>query len=72
MDNIVLKIPYGTRDFLPDEAKEKRFIENKIADLFAKWGYKEVVTPTMEYLDTLIVRREPLGREPIGEVCGKG
>ena len=54
MENIVLKIPYGMRDFLPDEAKEKRLIENKIAELFSKWGYKEVVTPTMEYLDTLM------------------
>lgn len=52
MDNI-LKIPYGMRDFLPEEAKKKREIENKLAELFSKWGYSEVVTPTIEYLDTL-------------------
>lgn len=52
MDNI-LKIPYGMRDFLPAHAKEKREIENKLADLFEKRGYNEVVTPTIEYLDTL-------------------
>lgn len=54
MENI-LKIPYGTRDFLPLEAREKRNIENKLAELFSKWGYNEVVTPTIEYLDTLTI-----------------
>ncbi|MBQ7479625.1 MAG: ATP phosphoribosyltransferase regulatory subunit [Selenomonadaceae bacterium] len=52
-DKVVLEIPYGTRDFLPDEAAGKRVIENQMAELFAKWGYHEVVTPTIEYLDTL-------------------
>lgn len=51
----ILKVPYGTRDFLPVEAKEKRSIENKLARLFLKWGYKEVVTPAMEYLDILTI-----------------
>ncbi|MBP3723558.1 MAG: ATP phosphoribosyltransferase regulatory subunit [Selenomonadaceae bacterium] len=54
MENI-LKVPYGTRDFLPLEAREKRIIENKLAELFLKWGYKEVVTPAVEYLDTLTI-----------------
>lgn len=49
----MLAIPYGTRDFLPLEATEKRIIESKLARLFAGWGYDEVVTPTIEYLDTL-------------------
>lgn len=49
----VLAIPYGTRDFLPREAAEKRSIEAGIAKEFEKWGYDEVVTPTLEFLDTL-------------------
>ena len=49
----VLGIPYGTRDFLPSEAAGKRNIETELARLFARWGYDEVVTPTIEYLDTL-------------------
>ncbi len=53
MDKNVFSIPYGTRDFLPDEAAEKRAIETQLANLFAHWGYDEVVTPTIEYLDTL-------------------
>ena len=52
-DNSVLKIPYGTRDFLPAEAAGKRVVETRLAELFAQWGYEEVVTPSSEYLDTL-------------------
>ena len=49
----LLETPYGTRDFLPNEAAAKRAVEDKIFKLFASFGYDEVVTPTMEYLETL-------------------
>lgn len=49
----LLETPYGTQDFLPNEAASKRIIEQKIFELFAAFGYEEVVTPTMEYLETL-------------------
>ena len=49
----LLETPYGTQDFLPEEAAAKRAIEQKIFNLFASFGYEEVVTPTMEYLETL-------------------
>lgn len=52
-NDLVLRIPYGTRDFLPCEAANKREIEASLAEVFIKWGYDEVVTPTIEYLDTL-------------------
>lgn len=55
MEATTLEIPYGTRDFLPREAAEKRAIENKIAKVFQQWGYDEVATPTIEYLDTLLL-----------------
>ena len=48
-----LETPFGTRDFLPKEAAAKREIENRLAKLFASYGYEEVVTPTMEFLETL-------------------
>lgn len=49
----VFGIPYGTRDFLPTEAREKRAIESLLAEGFAKWGYDEIVTPAFEFVDTL-------------------
>jgi ATP phosphoribosyltransferase regulatory subunit len=51
----VPQIPYGTRDFLPREASRKRAVEGALANLFASWGYDEVVTPTFEYLETMTV-----------------
>ena len=52
-EKLVLEIPYGTRDFLFAEASCKRDIETKLAGTFRQWGYDEVVTPTIEYLDNL-------------------
>ena len=49
----LLETPYGTQDFLPEEAAAKRITEQKIFELFASFGYEEVVTPAMEYLETL-------------------
>ncbi|SFL79545.1 ATP phosphoribosyltransferase regulatory subunit [Pelosinus propionicus] len=51
----VPQVPYGTRDFLPREASKKRAVEGELAQLFANWGYDEVVTPTIEYLETMTV-----------------
>ncbi len=53
MNNQILETPYGTHDFLPRQAAEKRAIEQKILEIFKKHGYEEVVTPTIEYLETL-------------------
>ncbi|MBQ9479915.1 MAG: ATP phosphoribosyltransferase regulatory subunit [Selenomonadaceae bacterium] len=49
----ILETPYGTRDFLPRSAANKRSVEQKIMQLFNRYGYEEVVTPTLEYLETL-------------------
>lgn len=53
--NFVPQIPYGTRDLLPREAKQKRIVEGALAELFSCWGYDEIVTPTFEYMETLAV-----------------
>ncbi|BEU88174.1 ATP phosphoribosyltransferase regulatory subunit [Selenomonas sp. TAMA-11512] len=49
----LFEIPYGTRDFLPEDAVEMRHLESTAAALFHQWGYDEVKTPAFEYLDTL-------------------
>ncbi|WP_196594745.1 ATP phosphoribosyltransferase regulatory subunit [Pectinatus sottacetonis] len=43
------------RDFLPHDAAIKRNVENVLAELFKVWGYDEVITPTVEYMDTLTI-----------------
>ena len=47
------EIPKGLRDFLPDEVKTRRKMEKKALALFRSYGYKEVRTPTFEYLEVL-------------------
>jgi ATP phosphoribosyltransferase regulatory subunit len=42
-------IPPGTRDILPDEMRELRQLQWALLETFTRFGYGEVVTPTIEY-----------------------
>jgi ATP phosphoribosyltransferase regulatory subunit len=46
-------IPPGTRDILPDEMRELRALQRRLAGVFERFGYGEVATPTVEYDDVL-------------------
>lgn len=48
-----LTLPQGVKDFGPVRAENLRKIENGLLDEFSRWGYRRVVTPLFEYLDTL-------------------
>ena len=41
----------GTRDLSPQDMASFRFIESAFRDRCSKWGYQEVRTPTLEYLN---------------------
>ncbi|MFR5172804.1 MAG: ATP phosphoribosyltransferase regulatory subunit, partial [Clostridium paraputrificum] len=45
-------IPEGTRDLILDECIRKKELELEIENILNKWGYKEVITPTIEYYQT--------------------
>lgn len=45
--------PIGFRDLLSNVTAKKRLIENSLQELFSKWGYQEVITPTLEYDETV-------------------
>lgn len=45
-----LQVPVGTADILPRDQTFIRWLETGILDLFERWGYEEVATPTLEYL----------------------
>jgi ATP phosphoribosyltransferase regulatory subunit len=47
------QLPKGVKIYLPDEAAAKRHVEERLLAGFARWGYREVVTPTYEYADVL-------------------
>src|SRR5919204_2033133 len=42
-------IPPGTRDVLPEEMRELRRLNLALIDVFERYGYGEVRTPTIEY-----------------------
>lgn len=49
----VVRLPSGSRDVLPEEARELRAISEGVRGVFEKAGYGEVKTPTLEYADVL-------------------
>jgi len=50
---LLTQIPAGTKDFLPEDAKQKRIMETSWSALFEQWGFREIVTPTLEYYQVL-------------------
>jgi ATP phosphoribosyltransferase regulatory subunit len=42
------------RDQTVGEVAARRHLEARLLEVFARWGYREVATPTLEYLDTLV------------------
>jgi len=53
MKPVHAQLPRGARLYLPDEAARKRHVESRLFDVFRRWGYREIVTPTFEYADVL-------------------
>lgn len=49
----VWQIPMGVRDVLPEEAERRRRLEERLAQLFSTWGYREVIPPCLEYYEQL-------------------
>lgn len=48
------QVPAGVRDQTADEVAAQRGLEARLREVFARWGYAEVATPTLEYLETLL------------------
>ena len=46
-------IPIGMTTLLPDAAERVRHLERELFEGFARWGYREIIPPTFEYLDVL-------------------
>ena len=45
--------PTGVRDYLPYAVKKLRKIERNVLECMDRWGYQQIMTPTMEYYDTV-------------------
>lgn len=46
-------IPKGTRDFGPEQVYRRNYIFGIIREVFVRYGYRPIETPTMELLSTL-------------------
>jgi len=57
------QLPKGARIYLPDEAERKRHVERRLFDVFGRWGYREIVTPTFEFFDAIAVGTDPALQE---------
>ncbi|HDS59631.1 MAG TPA: histidine--tRNA ligase, partial [Thermoplasmatales archaeon] len=48
--------PRGTRDFTPEEMERRRRVETALREVFRRYGYREVATPTMEHLELFTLK----------------
>jgi ATP phosphoribosyltransferase regulatory subunit len=55
-----ISLPQGVRDILPEEAEKICKVETTILSVFARYGFKRVITPLLEYVDILSLG---MGRE---------
>lgn len=51
---MVYQPPAGARDLLPLDVAQKRWIEDRLQQVFHQWGYHWIITSTLERLDTLM------------------
>ncbi len=72
MANVKPSVPKGTRDFSPVEMVKRNYIFDTIKAVFAKYGYQEIQTPTMENLDTLTGKYGDEGDKLIFKLLNSG
>ncbi|HJJ28357.1 MAG TPA: histidine--tRNA ligase [Methanocorpusculum sp.] len=61
----MLQKPRGTRDFLPKEMAQRRYLENKLRRVAESFGYGEIVTPMFEEQELFTLKS---GEGIIGEM----
>jgi len=49
----VFEKPTGVKDYLPHAVAKLRRIERNVLECMRRWGYEQIVTPTLEYYDTV-------------------
>ena len=48
-------LPEGIDELLPEQAEQIEFLRRSILKLYQRWGYRYVMTPMVEYLESLLV-----------------
>ena len=65
-------IPKGTRDFSPEEVIKRNYIFDTIREVFVRYGYQPIETPTMENLSTLTGKYGEEGDQLLFKVLNNG
>lgn len=65
-------IPKGTRDFSPVEMSKRNYIFETIRQVFALYGFKQIETPAMETLQTLLGKYGEEGDKLLFKVLNSG
>ena len=66
------EIPTGTRDLLPDETARVRQVATGVLECMRGWGYREVTTPTLEYLDVLVLGEGSAAGDQLFKLVDRG
>jgi histidyl-tRNA synthetase len=65
-------VPKGTRDFSPIEMVKRNFIFDTIKEVFKRFGYLPIETPSMENLSTLLGKYGEEGDKLIFKILNSG
>ena len=65
-------VPKGTRDFSPLEMVKRNFIFDTIKDVFKRYGYLPIETPSMENLSTLLGKYGDEGDKLLFKILNSG
>lgn len=65
-------IPKGTRDFSPEEMAKRNYIFETIKDVYKLYGYKQIETPAMENLSTLMGKYGEEGDKLLFKILNSG
>lgn len=57
--------PEGTRDIVLEECAVKRNLQKDIENILSSWGYDEIITPSIEFYDTINSGFEALREEEL-------
>jgi ATP phosphoribosyltransferase regulatory subunit len=48
-------LPEGIDEILPDDSRRLEYLRRRILDLFTGWGYRLVIPPLIEFIESLLV-----------------
>ncbi|MEZ4889661.1 MAG: ATP phosphoribosyltransferase regulatory subunit [Crocinitomicaceae bacterium] len=65
-------IPKGTRDFLPIEVARRNYLFNTIKEVYKKYGFAPIETPSFELSSTLLGKYGEEGDRLIFRILNSG